>query len=1050
MNTTQCLQKITELTQQNLKILQTLNDSFFTKKTRLVATVDDTRYIIPSFISLENKFNHLQDAFNNLVHAPEAGEAWYNFDGSAREILCRSYQSAPNPITLTNTKTFGHETVALFKDIMTPQPYLDIDLSEMPDDIVKVVVKKIIPYNESLIANLSSYIESGYATGLIDYTTMVTELASGDPAYESGADYTEYESIYELPIRKMTCAGEYVVTEVIEDTIDDDAVEVLTLQISDDTPLTYTSFDGVTSCSLASGDLLTTYDGSCRLEVSEVYSTSSKIVVKVVHAEYVNIIASAGDEISDYSKLRFYKPSDFDSDKYVHIPIEEDEYVYIAVAPLNTRMNVQSVWGTGIFVHTTNLVDSDGTAFKKYYNANVTNIGDMINELAVISSPSITKYSSTEYAQFTESVPTLTEDTLDVVQINKHINDAESIQNIRSLYSQKQQYNTDLTEVNNKISALTSELAEVSFDDTSGTRAMYEGQISDLKSRQSELTASITTIINNISIAANDTTIPIEDAKYRVRGYVDIEGNLQAIFGDDWMDYLDLVQDVEVQYRYKNAETPKSNVDVINNFLFTNWVIYDTPDRTKTMSYDSGSYTVSFADADDNGLKETENEPKFNQVDIPISQGENVDIRARIVWSFGRPFAKITTAWSETLTVSFPDELVTDVSVVTIIEENNNDIEANRFTNILSNTGTTAHVDDALVDQDITYFHKPESIASGFYTDERRVIPLLDKLKEIDSTITEIQDNLQGTVAESLSVSLTVDETIHTLSPDIDNQIQLAAYNSIEDTDIATGTYVKSSSSGVISVMGVLGIANETEHTLYIFSMFPASRDQFIGSLANTKYDQTDFYNTNDDGEWIGQAVAIQSSDDDYSYDIERQRGNQFIAWRRTNPYDASVIYENSTICSYVSDFDNMSATSFTSLSASQFGVLNLDDYTAAASSDSATTELFGQDWVYACPFAQPSYNMCIESDATAAKLTIDPGETVTIPIIIKYYNMSSTTAAGAASYTMAFNIRNSLYSDPIYYQFTLNSKYTQSLTDSLASKKASIQSQTKYNVSVR
>ena len=37
--------------------------------------------------------------------------------------------------------------------------------------------------------------------------------------------------------------------------------------------------------------------------------------------------------------------------------------------------------------------------------------------------------------------------------------------------------------------------------------------------------------------------------------------------------------------------------------------------------------------------------------------------------------------------------------------------------------------------QDITYYHKPENIASGFYTDERRIIPLKDKLAELNNLV---------------------------------------------------------------------------------------------------------------------------------------------------------------------------------------------------------------------------------------------------------------------------------------------------------------------------
>ena len=66
-NVTEYLEKLQKLTQTNCEILQAINDSFFTKSSYLTASVDNNNYVIPSFISLENKINALTENFNNLV-----------------------------------------------------------------------------------------------------------------------------------------------------------------------------------------------------------------------------------------------------------------------------------------------------------------------------------------------------------------------------------------------------------------------------------------------------------------------------------------------------------------------------------------------------------------------------------------------------------------------------------------------------------------------------------------------------------------------------------------------------------------------------------------------------------------------------------------------------------------------------------------------------------------------------------------------------------------------------------------------------------------------
>ena len=96
--------KLQELTQRNLEILQTLNDSFFTNQNHLSVMVGGNHYAIPSFISLENKINSLTANFENLVNAPETGEAFFDFNGNTRAIQVRSYTSTPNSLVLDLSK----------------------------------------------------------------------------------------------------------------------------------------------------------------------------------------------------------------------------------------------------------------------------------------------------------------------------------------------------------------------------------------------------------------------------------------------------------------------------------------------------------------------------------------------------------------------------------------------------------------------------------------------------------------------------------------------------------------------------------------------------------------------------------------------------------------------------------------------------------------------------------------------------------------------------------------------------------------------------------
>jgi hypothetical protein len=442
------------------------------------------------------------------------------------------------------------------------------------------------------------------------------------------------------------------------------------------------------------------------------------------------------------------------------------------------------------------------------------------------------------------------------------------------------------------------------------------------------------------------------------------------------------------------------------------------------MSYSNGEYEIISDDTDSNGFKYSDNVPKFNQLDIPISQGENVELQVRLVWGFGYPFVTVATSWSESITVTFPDELVQDVQVTTIIEENNSDIETNRFENILSDKGVTEHVDDAIDDQDIQYLHKPESISSGFYTSERRIIPLKDKLMDMSADIAELQDALENTSSEVIDIKFIVDGSASTLLPDINNVIQLPAWISVSETEEGIPTGASYKKDDVVYSTGSMVVTNTTEHTVYLFSVFPGPRDM---SISDIKTSRRIFDPKNYDGVNIIWTADTETSKGDVISKEYSQRPNQIITYRCTNPYDGSTL--GSLGDSYIDSKD-------------AYDSAHTDN--GKYSADRTSTN-YG---VWAYPISPNKYGLCMDTDATNAKYRLAPGESVQFDTIIEY-KLDSTTKAQDA-FTLGFDVRTSLYSDPLYYQVQLVAKYNQTTSDLLNSAKTSVQTLTTYNVTVR
>lgn len=989
--------KLEELTQTNLEILQAINDSFFTKQNHLTVNIGDVRCAMPSFISLENKINSLTANFENLINSPENGEAYFNFDGNSRAIQVRPYTNTPNSLELQPVNEFGVDNNNIFKDFMTPHPSINLNVQSLPNDIVQVVVKKIIPKNTLLVDVFKEYLSSPKnPSAQCAYKDLYKKLA----LYKKDTDYTEYDTIVNMPIRKNIGSGTYVIDSILNDEVDENLDNYITIKLRSNmtgaeycNSLKYRLFDETIERPLKVGDQLTTYDGLAKMEIVELRNNTNTIKIRVMHGEFLNLIGagSESDNISSLSKIKFFSPIDFDEDKYIKVGLEEDKYIFVAVAALNNRMNVQSSWGTGLVIDTHSLMRNEQT-FEDYYNKNVRNVGDVLYEITSMMPSLLNDYSKDEYLSITKLSPIIDVNDLIVTQINSHLNDSTTVQNIRSYYSQKSNFQDQLQEVQLEIDEINKTLSSISFDDTTDIRASYTSKLAELTNKKNEITTSIIKLTNNISNEANNSEVPIENAKYRIRGFYDYESFLEG--ENSWL--KDHVRGIQVQYRYKNVDKEQgSSMSINGKFVFSDWNVMDNFNRERITSYDNGYKVILQPNNDES------NEPSFNQIDIPISQGETVDIRLKLIYDFAWPFATVYSDWSPIVNIKFPIEFLKDVKILDIIEENNNDIETNRFNNIINDNKIPDHINDKIIDQDITYFHKPDNISSGFYTEERRVIPLKDKLLSMDALITEIRDEVMGSNMESLMVSIKHGTNIIELNPYQKKNILVEQYSTFatgSDTSNYDGIYTIN--NDIVSTIFNISIVNKSDHTVKLFSMFPGDRSTQVNDLVNNKYTKTNYTTGKDFGVWFK-----YSSIDDDEKGLSIQSGNQFIYFR-VNDINTGTLYYGGG--------NQSSANNKLSL---EKGYISLLDITKHANT-------------IACmyPSLYSKYGLCINSDGVGAYISLKPYEELLIPVVFEY----KVAPDKSISKTMSFEILPSLYKEPSPYTFTITAKYDNTTQDRL------------------
>ena len=1019
------LVKIEELTNTNLELLKALNDSFYTNQEHLSVNLDKGAFVIPSFISLENKINSLQNNFDNLVKSPATGEAYFTFDGNSRAIEVRKYEYSPSPVILQPQTQFHHENNQVLKDFLTPIPYLRFDLSGLPNDITSVVIRKVSALSDTAKSRFSALVgaptivgeeKASVTVNWGDFKKILDDLTQDK-------DYVLYDTTQTLPIREGQGSGSYVIREIVDEYIDDNLDQHIIFKLANDIDgfqksLTYLLFDQTIEKKLSAGDYIVSWDGKVKFQIENLNFNTNTISTRVMFGDYTDMVPfsetsiSDSNDISEMSKLRYFSSIDnsnlFKSDNYVKVPLEEDRYIYIAIAPLNSRMNLRAPWGDGLIVDTTRLVNSDSSDaaqdFTSYYET-CRNIGDILNEISEVMSNTTTSHSSEELNAYQSAKPELDSEILKVIHINKHLDETTTIKNIRALYSQKNSYNADLTETQNSLTVLQDQLSSIDFEDTTGIRTKTQNQIDELTKHKNEVTNALIKISNEIALTANNSLVPIENAKYRIRGFFDFVEFVKKLNDAGYTGISeDNIKGIYVQYRYRNiqqeagtATTFTKDVDgdgeITNTdrtFIFSDWNRLNTPLRPRVRDIKDGNYHAE----EDTSNK---NLPSFNQIDIPITQGEIVGVRLKVIYDFGYPFIQMMSDWSDIMEFTFPEEFIKDVDVITIINENNSDIETNRFNSILSDGGIIDHVGDKILDQDVIYFHKPENISSGFYTAERRIIPLRDKLKDMDDKLTQIVDEITGDAADQLQVSIDYDESSIIISPYEVGHVLLRSYDSFDGVDPGTvGNYEVYDKDNMrfISILCNIRLTNTSERSLKIFPMFMGNDDTVINKdLRNYKFNKNEFfasYNGSDDtpiaadsAVWINQLYNNERV-------FKAQTTNQIITFRTQNPWDGKYYYAELIEYSPNGEYLPSQLTE---------GKLELNG-----------------DGLLAYPYLIKENGLKLTYKETAKYMLLNKGDDIIIPIYVVYKLAGLTDVKK----TISFDIRTSLYEDPLTYAFTI------------------------------
>ena len=801
------------LEKNSIETVSKVSDAVTSKKDTVTITLTDpnnpsksTTYSIPSFSYLKSEIERLDNTLKTITNIDSGtGGRVQLSDGTYRKIIASKIASEAPTITHTNDITnFNFKSNWLFEDMMDPYLYANVDLSNcVPTETERVLIQRYI-LNCTNAKQLNYFNNIRLNSTKIDYKSFLKGLLN------NGITYVLDENYYDLPPIRRRYSGEFEIDRILENTLTPNGKNILGRVILKSLRYTDNNSGVENTVTLSKNDILEIKENpvTTRYMVTYVDSATNEIKLKRLEG-YTPITNSTVFKISSNQVKKIS----------VEIPVSFDRREVIFIKAIDPDSNIpSSKWSPGIAFYTNNLTytSPQGVTSKleTFYQKNVVDFGNII-----------LSYSKDYYPSIVEGIkpdaPVLHYDAEDdsasdfkIVQINKQLAEGTEANTFKKLIADKENALSQINN-NNKLVEQQKELIQTTKFNTTTEKLNAQNKLAEYVKNQGTYTSLYNSIVNQIKSQYAATYI--EKPKYRVRGFWSIPApKISKSSGPQ-----QIIQ-FKVRYRYlsesgiANKEEEFTYLDGTTNATgrFSNWNEVLTPMRRRVKGSD-GTYNwekVNTADPD---------QININQLDLPIQNGEQIEIQIKSISEAGFPTNPMESDWSEPVVIAFGDfpELQGD-DISEIIAQNRVDASvANVVENITGNT--YAHMSSSFYTNDKYFAHNAESITSGFLSPEQTPITLYDKLYDLQNQITAVTEQIER-MSATLEVKLI----------DGEDNTKVYTLNEGATTYINAGNYVEDKNKldadkrngAIITKTYYIDISSDLQSGLEILSKIPGDR----------------------------------------------------------------------------------------------------------------------------------------------------------------------------------------------------------------------------------
>jgi len=727
-----------------------LNESLTTKNDTVTISVDEVdpitgdsstvTYAIPSYATTLNKVNAISQTVDTFVK----GEGVILLeDGTYRQVSTMPVAIAPAQITGVSTPTqFNIKNNWFFPSLMFPQLTVSFDLTDKIDDTAnKVVIRRVVVDNPT-DTDTQWFLDNIVGTDRNYYDT-VTFLS------QQGRRYWEDDETIDLPLATPPYSGYFVILN--KQTISGEEwyyLDTMYYGKTSDSPV-------IKNHQLSVGDFLRYNNSVWKIDDIQ------------INEKRVHLIPYVGmDSPTVNNTFDIYTPP-FTS-KIVDLAVGYNECDIIFIKGVNDYFDlIGDVWSDGISFYTNYLTLSGGTqTFEDYYNTYVSDFGIQLEGQAK-------EKFIPAYFGVNPDAPIISTDMFSVNQINTQINSTLDTDSIKNTQTQIESTKTIINSLQTTIAAEKSQLVQLT---DAGQRADLNAKITANINSLSTQTIQYDSLVKSLSTLAYQNSAVASDPKYRVRGFFPIPS-------PKGVPPQQIIQ-FEYAYRYLKLDNTGISLDTyqytdpstgqVVRGVFTDWTIVPTSIKTKV--YDSSTETYTWV-AENIADGEIIN---INQVDIPIQNGENVELKVRSISEAGWPLNPLKSDWSNTVIVGFPANLAGSNQVTNILNDAVAQESAIQMQQTLDSAGVTTHLQDSIPNPNSgngTYFkHQAVNLAFDLKTKNKGGI-----VTSVNTT--DLQSQLEGiTLNTFITVTANPSSTQKTLYPSITGTIQ-QFFQSIINTD---------------------------------------------------------------------------------------------------------------------------------------------------------------------------------------------------------------------------------------------------------------------------